>query len=80
MDSPEPSVDESTQKQVGRVERRCALPDWLGGAWWWRGSPTSKAEPLAKAEGPDAICSDIQRDLTSGMLKVNTSALRVRGE
>ena len=31
---------------------------------------------LAKAEGPDSVSSDSQRDLTSGMLKVNSSALR----
>ena len=34
---------------------------------------------LAKAEGPDCVSSDSQRYLTSGMLKVNSSALREQG-
>ena len=49
----------------------------------WRGSPPDKAEPpevwLAKAEGPDSMSSDSQRDLTFGMLKVNSSALGEQG-
>ena len=35
---------------------------------------------LAKAEGPNSVSSDSQRGLTSGMLKVNSSALREWGE
>ena len=45
----------------------------------WRGSPPGKAESqiwLAKAEGPDCMSSDSQQELISGMLKVNSSALR----
>ena len=34
---------------------------------------------LAKVEGPDTMSSDNQRDLTSGMLKVNSSALGEQG-
>ena len=34
---------------------------------------------LAKVEGLDCVHSDSQEDLTSGMLKVNSSALRARG-
>ena len=34
---------------------------------------------LAKVEGPDGVCSDSQRDLTSGMSQVNSSAQRARG-
>ena len=34
---------------------------------------------LAKVEGPDSVSSDSQRDLTSGMLKVNSSDLREQG-
>ena len=34
---------------------------------------------LAKAEGPDCMSSDSQRDLTSGMLKFNSSAWRAGG-
>ena len=45
----------------------------------WRGSPLGKAEPLAKAEGPDSMGSISQWDLTSGMLKVNNSALGEQG-
>ena len=45
----------------------------------WRGSPPCKAEPLAKAKGPDSVSSDSQRDLISGMLKVNNSTLEDQG-
>ena len=34
---------------------------------------------LAKAEGLDCVSSHRQQDLTSGMLKVNSSALREQG-
>ena len=34
---------------------------------------------LAKVQGPDCVSSDSQRDLTSGILKVNSSALGERG-
>ena len=37
----------------------------------WRGSPPTKQSPLvwlAKAEGPDGVCSDSKRDLTSRRL------------
>ena len=57
----------------------CAYTDWREGAGRWRGSPPGKAEPLAKAEGPESMSSDSQWDLTSGMLKVNSSALREWG-
>ena len=45
---------------------------------WWRGSPTARQSPqvwLAKAEGLDCMSSDSQQDLTSGMLKLNSSAI-----
>ena len=35
---------------------------------------------LAKVEGPDPLSSNSQRDLTYGMLKVNSSAQRVGGQ
>ena len=35
---------------------------------------------LAKAEEPDTVSTDSQRDLTSGMLKVNSSSIRETGE
>ena len=47
------------------------------------GQPTRQGRApkvwLAKAEGPDCMSSDSQWDLTSGMLKVNSSALREQG-
>ena len=35
---------------------------------------------LAKAEGPDSMSADSQRDLTSAMLKVNSPPRRVGGQ
>ena len=47
------------------------------------GQPTQQSRApkvwLAKAEGLNAMSSDSQRDLTSGTLKVNSSALREQG-
>ena len=52
----------------------------VGGSWGGGGAAhPGKAEPLAKAEGPDCMSSDSQWDLTSGMLKVNSSAQRAGG-
>ena len=53
--------------------------------WSWGGGGAAcpaRQSPrvwLAKAEGPDCVSSDSQRDLISGMLKVNSSARRVGG-
>ena len=71
-DSPEPSIDERPTEE-GRKGREAVCTTQTGGRepGWWRGSPPSKAEHriwLAKAEGPDSMSSDIQRDLTSVML------------
>ena len=54
--------------------------DWREGASAVDGQPAHLAGQspqvwLAKAEGPDSVSSEIQQDLTSGMLKVNSSAL-----
>ena len=75
--------------EEGRKGREIVCITWTGRRepGWWRGSPPSKAEPPslayksggAKVEGPDCVSSDRQQDLTSGMLKVNSSALRERG-
>ena len=56
-----------------------------GGSW----GPPQEGQPawqdrapevwLAKAEGLDCVSSESQRDLTSGMVKVNNSALREWG-
>ena len=84
MDSPEPSVDKRPTEE-GRKggEAVCATRTGRRELGWWRGSPRGKAEPpeiwLAKAEGLDCVSSDSQQDLTSGMLKVNSFALREWG-
>ena len=71
------------QKRVGRVERWCMLhrlagrTQGSGGAARWAGQ--SPKVWLAKEKRQDPMRSDSQRDLTSGMLKVNSSALRVGG-
>ena len=56
---------------------------------WWEGARvvewqhTQQGEApkvwLAKAEGPHSVSSDSQQDVTSGMFKVNSSALREQG-
>ena len=47
------------------------------------GQPTGQGRApevwLAKTEGPDYMSSDSQRDLTSGMLKVSSSAQKAEG-
>ena len=57
--------------------------DWQEGAWEVEGQPAGQDRApgvwLEKAEGPDCVSSDSQGDLTSGMLKVNSSAGRVGG-
>ena len=61
-ESPEPSADKSPRKRVARTGGR--EPGRRGG-------PPAKQSPrvwLAKAEGPDEVCSDSEWDLTSGRL------------
>ena len=57
--------------------------DWWEGARAVEGQPTGQGRApevwLTKAKGPDSMSSDRQQDLTSGMLKVNSSALREWG-
>ena len=57
--------------------------DWQEGARAVEGQPAQQGRApkvwLAKAEGQDSMSSDSQQDLTSGMLKVNSSALREWG-
>ena len=57
--------------------------DWWEGAGAMDGQPTWEGRApevwLAKVEGPDSVSSESQWDLTSGMLKVNSSALREQG-
>ena len=78
-DSLEPSVDERSTEEGGEAVRATRTGGREPGQ---RGSPPAKQSPrvwLAKAEGPDGVCSDSQQDLTSGMLRVNSSALREWG-
>ena len=53
--------------------------DWWEGARGEEGQSTGQGGIpkvwLPKAEGPDSVSSDSQQDLTSGMFKVNSSAL-----
>ena len=69
--SPEPSADERPTEEVrkgGEVVRATRTGRREPG---WRGSLSAKQSPrawLAKAEGPDKVCSDSKRDLTSGRL------------
>ena len=84
MDSPEPSVDKRAMEEGRKGGERCVLHGLAegsqgggGAARWARQSPQVW---LAKTLGLDCVSSDSQRDLTSGMLKVNSSAQRVGGQ
>ena len=71
MESPEPNADERPTEE-GRKGREAVRAPWTGGREpVWRGGPSAKQSPrvwLAKAEGPDGVCSDSKWDLTSGRL------------
>ena len=84
MDSPESSVHKWPMEREGRAERWCALHGLVGGSQG-RGGEARQARQspqvwLAKAEGPDSMSADSQRDLTSAMLKVNSPPRRVGGQ
>ena len=70
-DSPEPSADERPTEE-GRKGGEAVRAARTGGREpGQRGSPPAKQSPriwLAKVEGPDGVCSDSERDLTSGRL------------
>ena len=57
-DSPEPSVDKSPWKSVGREERRCMMHGLAGGSRVVEGQPARQGRApkiwLAKMEGPDS--------------------------
>ena len=82
MDSPEPSIDKRSTGE-GRKGGEVVCATWTG----WkepgqRGSPLAKQSSrvwLAKAEGPDGVCLDSKKDLTSGRIQVNSSARRAGG-
>ena len=71
MESPEPNVDKRPTEE-GRKGREAVHATRTGGREpGQRGSPLAKQSPrvwLAKAEGPDGVCSDSKQDLTSGRL------------
>ena len=71
MESPEPSIDKRPTEE-GRKGREAVLATWTGGREpGQRGSLPAKQRPrvwLAKAEGPDEVCLDSKRDLTSERL------------
>ena len=68
-ESPEPSADERPTEE-GRKGGEAVRAPWTGGREpGRRGGPTAKQSPrvwLAKAEGPDWVCSNSKRDLASG--------------
>ena len=71
MESPEPSADKRPMEE-GRKGGEVVPTTRTGGREpGWRGSPLAKQSSqvwLAKEEGPDGVCSDSKRDLTSGRL------------
>ena len=72
MDSPEPNGDKRPTEE-GRKGGEAVHATWTGGRELGGGGAAHLARQstqvwLAKAEGPDGVCSDSQQDLTSGML------------
>ena len=70
-ESLEPSADERPMEE-GRKGSKVVHAPWTGRREpGRRGGPLAKQSPqvwLAKAEGPDRVCSDSKQDLTSGRL------------
>ena len=70
-DSPEPSIDKRPTEE-GRKGGEVVRATRTGGRELGRrGSLPAKQSPrvwLAKSEGPEGVCSDSKRDLTSGRL------------
>ena len=70
-DSLEPSTVERPTEEGRKGSEAVRPPRTDGREPGQRGSPPAKQSPrvwLAKAEGPDGVCSDSKRDLTSGRL------------
>ena len=71
MESLEPSTDKRP-KEEGRKGREAVCAPQTGRREpGQRGGPPPKQSPqvwLAKPEGPEGVCSDSKRDLTSGRL------------
>ena len=82
MESPEPNTDERPTEEGRKGSEAVRAPRTGRRESGWRGRmPPSRAPGvwLAKAEGPDRVCSDSKRDLTSGRLQANSSARRMGG-
>ena len=68
MESPEPSAEERPTEEGRKGGEAVRTPRTGGREPGWRGGPLAKQRPrvwLAKAEGPDEVCSDSKRDLLS---------------
>ena len=71
MESSEPSTEERPTEEGRKGGEVVRAPRTGRREPGWRGSPLAKQSPrvwLAKAEGPDGVCSDSMQDLTSGRL------------
>ena len=71
MESLEPSTDERPTEEGRKGGEAVRTPRTGGREPGQRGGPPAKQSPrvwLAKAEGPDGVCSDSKRYLTSGRL------------
>ena len=69
MESPEPSTDKRPTEEGRKGGEALRTPRTDGREPGWRGGSSAKQSPrvwLAKAEGPDGLCSDSKRDLASG--------------
>ena len=68
-ESPEPSADERPTEEGTKGGEAVRAPQTGGRELGRRGSLPAKRSPrvwLAKAEGPDRVCSDSKHDLASG--------------
>ena len=71
MESPEPSAYERPTEEGRKGGKAVRRPRTGWREPGWRGGPQAKQSPrvwLAKAEGPDRVCSNSKQDLTSGRL------------
>ena len=69
MESLEPSADERTTEEGRKGSEAVCAPRTGGREPGRRGGSPAKQSPrvwLAKAEGPDRLCSNSKRDLVSG--------------
>ena len=77
MESSEPSADERPTEEGRKGGEAVRAPRTGGREPGRRGGSPVMQNPrvwLAKAEGPDRLCSDSKRDIASGRSEVNSSA------